>query len=215
VKAPGVIEVSEFLRVLGIPVLSVEGDEHWIDCPYCREPTCHIAPAKTTRWLMFFCETCGAGKGANGVSLWMHVRDVIDAKALQEIKLRLLGRVPKKSPEQKRAAKDARVIELRREHADKSASEFVREVLRVEFECSESTAWRLWRRPAVVEGVTDPGVTDPGMSDPLPSLAAPEGVTVTVKKRGSTNAVQVARGDSGSNVDKPAISLFDSRGLTA
>ena len=217
-KAPGVIEVSEFLRVLGIPVLDIEGEEHWFECPFCNAPTCHIAPAKTTRWLMFYCETCGRGKGENGVSLWMHVRNVIDAKALQEMKHGLLGVVPKKSPEQKRAAKDARVIELRREHADITASAFVREILTAEFEISERTAWRLWRRPAVQEGVSHGGVSHPGVSHPS-SLSAggiePEGGSVTDKERDSNNVRHGARGVPGSNVDKPAISLYDSRGRSA
>lgn len=134
-----------------------------------------------------------------GVSLWMHVRGVIDAKALQEMKHGLLGVVPKKSPQQKRAAKDARVIELRREHADITASAFVRDILTAEFEIRERQAWRLWKRH---------GVTDPSVTDPLPSLASPEGGSVTDKKRGSNNVRHVARTHPGSNVDKPATNFF-------
>jgi hypothetical protein len=157
--APGIIPPDEFLRALRIPILAEEPEgEFWFECVFCNSPSCHIAQADKSAWLMFFCEACKRGKGENAVSIWMHVRDVIDVLAIRQMKQRFLGYEPKPSQRRKWEQKAELCVELYMDYTattrGATTSKFVRTVLAPELGITERNAWNVWKHPETTNKVS-------------------------------------------------------------
>lgn len=154
VVAPGEIRVPDFLNALRIPVLAEEPEgEFWISCPFCEQPSCHVAEADNHRWLVFYCEACKRGAGETGVNLWMHVRDVIDVLAIRQMKQRFYGYKLKPSRKRQREQKAEHVVSLYMDYTASTTgattSKFVRTVLAPDLGINVRNAWKVWGTTAV------------------------------------------------------------------
>jgi ribosomal protein L37AE/L43A len=153
------IDLRRFLETLDFIPLDreVRADgvvEEWYQCHACREPTAHVRHGDETRWLIWYCETCG--QGGSGPALWAARRNVHEMIAVQQMKVELLGHVTSRMREQARDRRwreiEERVLELYAAHTG-STYKFVENVLAPELGVSTRTAWRYWERPAVQGGV--------------------------------------------------------------